>query len=76
MIGHWIGVIHIKFLYLHENNRHIEGESLNTLRPSLENVLLDGRTPQKRFNIFQELVVTRNGIIGHYLPDVRDNTGD
>lgn len=48
----------------------------STLRPSLENVLLDGRAPEERFNIFQELVVACNGIIGHYPPGARDNTGD
>lgn len=44
--------------------------------PSLKNVFLDGRTPEERFNVFQELVVARDGIIGHYLPGARDNTGD
>jgi len=43
-----------------------------TLRPSLKNVLLDGRTPEKRLNIFQELIVTCDDIFGHYLPDALD----
>lgn len=52
------------------------GRCPSTLRPSLENVLLDGRAPEECFNIFQELVVACDGIIGHYLPGARVNTGD